>query len=804
MNATMISTVLGALLTLGANAATYYLTTDGTAAVSGNAAFKDASFWLDANGAQSGENGTVLDSAADYVILTPLRQAQSETCASFGGASLRIGEDANAHPHFLQYYDAGTSFRKLYFTSGYYVGNRGNNSRYKLTADIVVDSEPGNDFIMALSYTKSTFDIKGSVSSVEDACLVLGTTNPVYTVKKQLSDYGPADDSWHNFIFDADLSGFRGTLKLGRTTQEQLEATPSMWQIKASIPKTTKMPGTVVVPSYDVLSVATSTTFTVGKLTMAAGSMLEFGTSRLEPFGTVSVTDELDINGSVTVHIAKGILPSSGGRFVLLSAPNTVECAFTASDFRLVTSAWGPTPELAVEIDETASTRRLVLVTSRWMLDGSIYLATSDSDTKDHKTSNLKSMSSALTNAVQWSNNQIPSENFDYYVGPNESTLAGKSLRTRSDIERDTFLGKSLTIGKSCILLLMTEYMTFSDLCLLDGSVLACPNTGSAHVLGALSVPWGSVRLRQYVDRTLYVDCPVTGAAELVLEGWNATSSAKGNYVFKNADMTGFKGTIRISEHPSMLIPDYRPKGTNQTLRISSTAGEIQLGGKLDTFNPKALTIERCGTLSLNEGNTLNITTNYNRGIYINGDGRIFVKDTWHKLNITTRLTVNGTLVKDGNGPLVLGGECVAEGENPMLDIWSSNVVVASAMAVDGLSVKIGKNAQFVLKVNPDDERLCNYGIMMDKAETPFVLDDGLTTVPFVLDWSGMERPEGAQDIALLTVAGESADAVEAMLPVFASPFSRMEANLLRRDNGDGTVTFVLRLTPKGFVMVLR
>jgi hypothetical protein len=302
------------------------------------------------------------------------------------------------------------------------------------------------------------------------------------------------------------------------------------------------------------------------------------------------------------------------------------------------------------------------------------------------------------------------------------------------------------------------------------------------------------------------LDAKVTGIAELVLEGWNATGSPKGIYEFKNADMTGFKGTIRISEHPSMPVTDYRSdtKGTNQTLRISSTGGEIQLGGKLDTFNPKALTIERCGTLSLNAGNTLNITTNYNRGIYINGDGRIFVKDTWHKLNITTRLTVNGTLVKDGNGPLVLGGECVAEGENPMLDIWSSNVVVASAMAVDGLSVKIGKNAQFVLKVNPDDERLCNYGIMMDKAETPFVLDDGLTTVPFVIDCSGMERPEGALDIALVTVASEAADGVEAMLPAFPSPFPRMEANLVRRDNGDGTVTFVLRLTPKGFVMVLR
>jgi len=798
----MVSTVLGALLTLGANAATYYLTNNGTADDSGTVAFKDASFWFDKAGNPSGEKGSSLDASADYIMVSALRQTRGSAYATFGGASLRIGENADNRPHFMQYYDEGTSFKKLYFTSGYYVGNRGHDKTYMLTANIEVDSAAGNDFTMALSYTNSTFNIKGAVSSSEDSCLMLGTTNPVYKASKQ-SDYKvQPDDSWHNFIFDADLTEFEGTLKLGRTTQKPLEATPSMWQIKVSIPKTTTMPGAVVVPSYDVLSVATSATFTVGSLTMAAGSMLEFGTSRIDPFGTVSVTGGLDIEAPVTVHIAKGLLPSSGGRFVLLSAPSTEDCAFDVSDFRLVYSAWGPPPELTVEIDEAAPARRLVLVTSRWLQDGSIYLTTSDSDTKDHKT--LEHMSSALTNAVKWSNKQPISAEYDYYVGPKDSTLSGMSLRTRSDITQDAFLGKSLTIGKSSLLFVMTENMTFSDLRLLDGSILACPNTGSAHILGALSVPWGSVRLRQYVDRTLYVDCPVTGAAELVLEGWNATGSPKGNYEFKKADMTGFKGTIRISEHPSMPIPDYRPKGTNQMLRISSAAGEIQLGGKLDTFNPKALTIERCGTLSLNEGNTLNITTNYNRGIYINGDGRIFVKDTWHKLNITTRLTVNGTLVKDGNGSLVLGGECVAEGENPMLDIWSSNVVVASAMAVDGLSVKIGENAKFILKVNPDDERLCSYGIMMDKAETPFVLDDGLTTVPFVLDWSGMERPEGAQDIALLTVAGESADAVEAMLPAFASPFSRMEANLVRRDNGDGTVTFVLRLTPKGFVMVLR
>jgi inorganic pyrophosphatase len=64
--------------------------------------------------------------------------------------------------------------------------------------------------------------------------------------------------------------------------------------------------------------------------------------------------------------------------------------------------------------------------------------------------------------------------------------------------------------------------------------------------------------------------------------------------------------------------------------------------------------------------------------------------------------------------------------------------------------------------------------------------------------------PEVAKDVALLTVASASADAVAAQLPAFSSPFPRMEANLVPIDNGDGTVTFVLRLTPKGFVMVLR
>ena len=789
-------------------AETYYLITDGTAKESGTTAFKNAKFWLDAEGNPSGEDGSALDPNADYVMTATLRQNNKDnTYSVFGGASLRVGTTGSSTGVcMLQYYDKGTEFKKLYLTRGYYVANRGHNISYYLNADIVVDSPLGSDFIMAVSYTNCALIINGSLSADATCGLVLQNKNPNYTEKKHTTDYHlNPDDVRDGFVLDADLSGFYGTMRLGRTTGLQLAASPSMWEIKAVIPRDVEMPGSMVVPSYDILSISNSATFKVGNLSLAGGSMLQYHLKEGQS-GTIAVTDRLNISGKVGVNVNPDMFAFVGGRYTLLSAPNTDENRFEASNFELMHPNWSVPPSLFVEVDEATNTRKLVLTSNEWLSSQCVRLITSDYTKKDYKDTIPESNESALTNAAQWSNSQIPNGNYDYAVLPGEASNWSKTyaLRTLKSGGSDTFAGRSLTIGRNCILYVMTRYMTFDDLRLLDQSILACPNTGSADIKGNIHAPCGSVRLRQYVRRSLNICAKVTGSAELVIEGWDSTGSATGWYDFSDADMTNFYGTIRITEHPSMRVPDYRPAGTNQTLFVSSYAGEVQLGGKLPEFNPKALTIERCGTLSLNAGNTLNITTNYNRGIYVNGNGRIAVQSAWHKLNITTRLTVNGTLAKDGGGSLVLGGECVPEGEAPTLDIWSNDVVVASAKAVNGLTVKIGENARLVLKANPEDELLCEYGMRLDRSETPFVLDDGLTKLPLAVDCSAMSRPKEAIDIALLTVASDAADNVESMLPVLNSPFPRMEANLVRRENDDGTITFVLKLTLKGFVMVLR
>lgn len=81
---------------------TYYLKDNYTG--SGNVAFKDASYWVDADGQASGAAGDALDSTADYVMRKSLRQTRGTDYAHFGGASLRIGGNGSS-PYFLHYYN---------------------------------------------------------------------------------------------------------------------------------------------------------------------------------------------------------------------------------------------------------------------------------------------------------------------------------------------------------------------------------------------------------------------------------------------------------------------------------------------------------------------------------------------------------------------------------------------------------------------------------------------------------------------------------------------------------------------------
>ena len=783
---------------------TYYLKNNYTS--DKNVAFKDASYWVDADGQASGAEGDALDSAADYVMRKNLRQTRGADYAHFGGASLRIGGNGSS-PYFLNYYNEGTSFDKLYLTSGYYTCNRGHNCVYNLDADICVDA--AGDFNMTLSYTNSTLRITGTVAAEPSARLLLGVVSPSYKVTKQ-AQYGVGDDdSWNLFRFAADMSDFNGTLQLDRATDAYLEATPTMWHIGAHFESSQTIPGSIIVPSYDVLSVGESAALSVSSLTLSAGSMLKYAYSG-SGFGSISATSSAAVTGSIAVVIvgSEGIFPADGGRVTLLTVPDGQETTFTAGDFKFTDATvgvYGPSPYLDVEVDDTAHTRSLVLVYQRWLPEEMVTLDVSDASTKECKASSAGSQASAMTNAAQWSDHALPTDsNKTYAVLPSGSPYGdtGKTLRTMPGM--DTTLPGSLIIGKSCSLMLLGPNFTVGQLTLHDGAILAGANvSGTFNVMGPVDVPFGSVRLRRHAARELKVTGPLTGGAELVLEGWGSTGSASGIYSF-TGDLSGFTGTVRVTEINSMTEPNYLPKGTNQTLRLNSALGETQLGGKLAEFNPKALTLERCGTLRLDAGNTLNITTNYNRGIYVNGAGRIFVQSAWHTLNVSTRLTVKGTLTKDGAGSLVLRGECVTEGEAPALEIVSNSVVVAGTDSINGLSVKMSKDTSLVRRIDFADATMTRYGIR-NMATTPFVLPDGVDKLAIEMDATGQTAPADGIDVGIVTVSVDAAATVGAMLPELASPFSGMAASIVAIEDTDAhAVTFTLRLRPRGTKLYVR
>ena len=782
---------------------TYYLKDNYTG--SGNVAFKDASYWVDADGQASGAAGDALDSTADYVMRKNLRQSRGTDYAHFGGASLRIGGNGSS-PYFLHYYNEGTSFDKLYLTSGYYACNRGHNFVYNLDADISVDAV--GDFKMTLSYTNSTLRITGTVAAESSARLLLGVISPAYAVSKQ-AGYGIGDDdNWNMFTFAADMSDFRGTLQLDRATDAYLEATHTMWHVGAHFESSQTIPGSIVVPAYDVLSVGESVALNVSSLTLAAGSMLRYAYSG-SGFGSISATSSATIAGPIAVDIAEDTFPPNGGRVTLLTVPDGQGADFAAGDFKLAdvnNEVYGLRPHLEVEVDDTAHTRSLVIVFQSWLPEEMVTLDISDSNTKECKAATAKSQDSAMTNAAQWSDHALPTDpNKIYAVLPSGSPYGntGKTLRTMPGT--DTTLPGSLIIGKSCQLMLLGPNFTVGKLTLLDGAILAGANaSGTFGVDGLVDVPFGSVHLRRHVARELKVSGTLTGGAELVLEGWGSTSSPRGLYSF-TGDLSGFTGTVRVTEVSSMSKTSYDDqKGTNQTLRLNSNLGETQLGGKLAVFNPKALTLERCGTLRLDTGSTLNITTNYNRGIYVNGAGRIFVQSLWHTLNVTTRLTVKGTLTKDGAGPLVLGGECVTEGEAPALAIVSNNVVVAGTDSINGLSVQMSEDTWLVRRVNFADETMTRYGIR-NMAATPFVLPEDVGKLAIEMDFTGQTAPEDGIDVGIVTVSADAAAAVGAMLPDLPSPFGSMAASVVAIEDTDAhAVTFALRLRPRGTKLFIR
>lgn len=439
----------------------------------------------------------------------------------------------------------------------------------------------------------------------------------------------------------------------------------------------------------------------------------------------------------------------------------------------------------------------------------SVNLTKSDSSGKEVKKGYDDS---CWTNAAQWSNLLVPQSGFTYYVkriGNSEAVHMRSPYTNKNDGDTYEFPGDAVYVDQDCSVTLPTHRVSFKKLVMHPGSLLISPATASEATTpnlildGDIQIPgaWAEpVLLKVHCGRLLRIDGSISGDGILKMVGQDATSSSKGIYYF-SANNTEFTGRMIVSENDKMTRPDYAK--TNQTLRVGK---ELNVGGKCPVFEPKALTLERCGTLSIYQvADTLELTADYNRGVYVNGRGRIQTSPDGsygNSLRLATRLTLNGELRKEGAGTLTLAaaGEC--EGPSSV-DLAEGSLALENARALDGADIVIGEGASVSLKLDVADAYCREYGCRLGTITLPA----GATALPISLSVTAVpaELKRQAFSLGILTAPTETVNALRSRLTLPPKPvpgYRLVKTDV--RDNGDGTSTYFADFEPNGLVLIFR
>ena len=713
---------------------------------------------------------------------------------------LHIGDLANAREgHVIVYGEDNTvNFDgATYFEKGRLVGNRGNNNQYTFSGNFAVKSTASSPFFVAAGYQNSSVTLKGSLSAVDNtATMKFGGSNG-YTSK---------DPDCSTYRFDLDFSGYDGELYFNN--DDTTKRTASLFPQTFEFVKSSLIPGKIKVEHDTRVKIfGGDTKIQVANMTIGDNVMLGFSANGTKASG-LTVTGSFVWGTSRYLDLTVESWVPGTSRCTLLTVP----IASAASLEEVNCSISGVMPlesSFSTVTDEAAGTCSLVC-TYMVIPEGGVYLKTGDSDNKDNN--NAADRNSSLTNALNWSDGLLPSSGKDYFL----TKVDGKSVVLRTlqhgwsdglgmTSDNYVFPGDSLTVlGQRMVL--CSGRIKFNKLNLHNGSVLVGVNAGpdTKFISGTVEVHSGSVYLQENVGDTMRFDGTVLGSGEFVLQGVHPGGNPQGNYSFSGANMNNFKGRIRVSANPSNLNPDFAK--TNQMLLVS---GAAQLGGKLDEFDPGALTLERCGTLRVRESFT--VSADKNRGITVSGKGRIYV-DSGKKLDIRTPMMVSGLLRKSHAGTLRLASKMTI-GEDPqadsVLELTGGTLQLGHSEAINGMTLAVSNNTSVVLEVNPADADMKAYGIRMEKASLPFVLDAGMEKLPVsLLATSAILGGEMALDCAILTVRNDPAIVaqVRSMLPEsFDAVFPRYSQKLVEiEDDEKEMLTFALRLVKCSMRIVVR
>ncbi len=770
--------------------------------------FSQAQFWTDNDGAGSvGVNGAPLNAEDCYLVTnwkvfwTPASQT-ANTTFTFGGKRLTLGEIGKTAGYMeLRNYTATTI---AYFPDdGVVMANgwmkaRGYKTReHPLDGKMLVTAPASAPFMLGArnSYPDQILTLKGELSG--DATAALGVRNFIQ------------DDLATNVTvkLSGDCSGYYGSISVTGT----LARTATQYGTALSLASVT-MPGSVTIENDGILRTASATDIaTVGSLTLNPGSCiaLQQGTSAGQPTnGFFRVTDEFVATGPVAVTIPSSIVPYDGStldgsarRLPVVEVP--LGAALSTNDFVVeysdASAAW-PLEWFHLEVEEGEAAKRLVLVK-----EPTVRQTANDSDTYS------LGYGSSLTNAANWLDGNLPHAGCNYVIHGRFTKL----LRSLSDTSLDyVFPGESLTLyhyaaGRSASFFLFCHSFYVPLFCSISTHLAAGSHVPVA-ILRADKFQFSGTTNLVTVQTNGYLELngPLSGDGSIAMKG-NATYGSNGK-VWLNGDNSGFKGKIILSA--GSATPN--DTGIFQTLYVASGSN---LGGALDDFAYDALTLEAYGLLAVTNSALVTLEGGLNRGLYVNGTGRLRA-EAGQTLAVNWPVTLNGTLRKEGEGNLLLGGEAMftpVEGVPVATPTADANVVrvkaggigAASAEALDGMELQFEPGSKLVCKADAADPALAARGLVNTKAATPFAVAAGLDKIPVQIESAEMPVA-GNFTLNVATVSAAQAPALKSLMGRVYLPaaWSGYRATWLEPaiNGADGTATLAVVVKRHGTYMLFR
>lgn len=727
------------------------------------AAFTNAALWTTTGsntGTPSGAAGSALDADKTFVIIgsktlnTITSSTMPNTDAVFTGGRLDCGEYSTGKAGRIQQYtygDAKTSWDN--WGSG--EGLRLVRGYYRTMVANVTSHIYGKMEVMNYSNNIWEFQIHNTGAVLDFHSDISGAKGQKFKVTSDAANGG--------VFFEGSLANFNGDILTGTTSGYG----------KTIGFGTTTLANKLQLCENCTLTTATATDiFTVGKLECdnIAGIDVKIALDDDNNFGAGQIV----ITNSVTVANGPVVVKTSYAPVTNLEANATLRplvfgrgVAFNSGDF-----VWTPANEsqqaaLSASFVEEEDGSTSLVVDSCALVTQTV----SDSQYASVSAGGVY-RDSSLTNAAHWSDGCLPHAGAHYLVSAGNAGVF--SLRTEVDANAWSatpfapidyvFPGESLSLGNKAQFVACCSNVTFKLLRMFDGSKFMQAQLVRSTLNGKVSVE-GASTWALCNGELFTVKAEIVGDGEIRLVT-AATSSPNGQMLLDNLN-TNFTGRICVSQADN-IVPDFTR--TNQTVNIRDGRA---LGGAGAAFDPKALTLERYGSLCALESTAVSEAT---RGTWINGVGRMKV-DAGKTLAYTAPLAVYGTFCKEGAGLLALGnaqpkfGETALEttpdatAANRTFLVRDGNVKVTNAYALNGLDVVVeDPGGTILLDADTEDETLATYGIVnVLTPGAPFGVSGSATKVK--VGFTCAEKPSWpSREIAICTVKASEADAVAALL----------------------------------------